>query len=152
MERVGREKLDAFDPHDFLILSLLAEGRKIPAELSARVPPLIEQGILERIGRGKVILSRELYDQTGHAAAQTRKRDQARERNKALLLEFIEKHEVVGSPIKDLLAVLPGLSRDQVRTLLRELRADSKAHPVGATRTALWYPGPEVKARRRSAK
>ena len=38
--------------------------------------------------------------------------------------------------------VLPSLTRNQIQTLLKELKAEEKTHPVGATRSARWYPGP----------
>jgi len=32
--------------------------------------------------------------------------------------------------------------KPQIQTLLKELKAEEKTHPVGATRSARWYPGP----------
>ena len=55
LERVGHETLDSLDPHDFLILGLIASGKRLPAELQPHVPRLLELGILERIGRGKPV-------------------------------------------------------------------------------------------------
>ena len=141
LERIGPDVLDRLDPHEILVLGLVACGQKVPAELQSHAPRLLELGVLERIARGKLVLSRKLYPVVGKSAAPGQ-RDQVREQNKARLLDYIERHDAEGSPIKHLLSVLPSLSRDQVRTLLRELRRDGKAHPIGATRTALWYTGP----------
>lgn len=41
----------------------------------------------------------------------------------------------------DLLQVVPSLSRDQVKTLMRALKDEGRAHPRGRTRAARWYPG-----------
>ena len=42
---------------------------------------------------------------------------------------------------KDLLEVLPALSREQVKTLLRELKQAGKAYVRGERRTARWFAG-----------
>ena len=44
-----------------------------------------------------------------------------------------------GSPLKELMQVLPSLSKDQVQTLIRELKAEDKIFNKGKTRAALWY-------------
>lgn len=36
--------------------------------------------------------------------------------------------------------VLPSLSKDQIQTLIRELKAEGKIINKGKTRAALWYP------------
>ena len=142
IERIGPDVLDALDPHDFLILGLVARGQKVPIELRSRAPRLVELGVLERIARGKLVLPHKLYPAAGRST-KVRQRDLVREQNKARLLEHIELNKAIGSSLKVLLSVLPTLSRDQVRTLLRELRRAGRVHPAGATRTSLWYPGPE---------
>ncbi|MFO7976729.1 MAG: AlbA family DNA-binding domain-containing protein [Planctomycetota bacterium] len=58
------------------------------------------------------------------------------------VLVFTVPSRPMGSPLKDLLQVLPSLSGEQVKTLLRELKAGGKAHPVGTTRATRWFPGP----------
>jgi hypothetical protein len=60
-----------------------------------------------------------------------------------VLLEHITEHRDTGSPLSDLLAVLPDLTRNQVQMFLKQLREEGKAHPVGATKAARWFPGPD---------
>jgi hypothetical protein len=43
--------------------------------------------------------------------------------------------------LSELNQVLPGLSVLQVQNLLRELKAERRAHSVGRTRGGLWLPG-----------
>jgi ATP-dependent DNA helicase RecG len=104
----------------------------------------LDQGVVERVGRGKFILSRKFYDFARTRGVYTRKRGLDRETNKALLLKHIEDNQNEGSPLAELLQVLPGLSRPQVQTLLRELRREGKSHPVGKTKAGRWYPGPDL--------
>jgi ATP-dependent DNA helicase RecG len=144
LERIGQDALAAFGPHEFLLLGLVARGRKVPEPLRSRALQLLDVGVLERIARGKLVLSREHYRSGRRPASADRgQRDLLREQRKAELLQHIEQHGAAGSRMQELMALLPTLSRDQVRALLRELRRAGKAHPVGATKTALWHPGPE---------
>ena len=64
-----------------------------------------------------------------------------RETNKQLLLKHIRENAKDGSRMEELLQVLPALTRDQVSTLLRNLKKSGQAHPRGHTRGARWYPG-----------
>lgn len=141
LERIGNERLATFNTHDFLILSLLSRDQKIPDHYRDRLPYLLDLGVIERIARRKYILSRKFYDLTRKRGVYTRKRGLDRETNKALLLKHIQDNQQDGSPLKDLLEVLPALSREQVKTLLRELKEAGKTHLRGETRAARWFPG-----------
>ena len=101
-------------------------------------------GLIDRIARGKLILSHKLHQPAGKPSVQTQKRDQTREQNKARLLEHIVANQKSGSALKDLIAVVPDLARNQVQMLLKQLREEGKAQPVGATKSARWYPRPEA--------
>ena len=138
MQRIEPAILDTFDPHDFLILGLLARNGKIPSALHRRLPRLIELGLLERVGRGKAILSRKLFQ-----PAAPKRREQVRERNKAVLLGYITENRNTGSSLRDLMAVLPDFTRNQVQMFLKQLRDENKAYPVGVTKAARWFPGPD---------
>jgi ATP-dependent DNA helicase RecG len=140
LERIGQERLDAFDTHDFLILGLVAGEQRLPSELRPRAVQLLEAGVLERIGGGKFILSRHYYEFVGRRGAYTRKRGLAREQNKALLLLHIQSNKSVGSPMEDLLDVLPAVSRSTIKRLLGDLRREGKVRPEGARRDTRWYP------------
>jgi ATP-dependent DNA helicase RecG len=141
LERVGQETLETLDPHDFLILGLIASGKRLPAELQPHLPRLLELGILERIARGKPVLSHRLYPAVGKAAAHARTRDQAREQNKALLLEHLESNPSAGSAMEDLVAAFPMLSRSTIKRLLQELRTTGQIHAKGTKRNTRWFTG-----------
>ncbi|HOW71011.1 MAG TPA: ATP-binding protein [Phycisphaerae bacterium] len=143
LERTGQETLDKLDPHDFLILGLLAREQRIPGDLQARLPRLLELGLLERIARGKVILSRTLYQIAGQLVPAAPK-DQAREQNKSRLVGHIERHKADGAAMRDLLAAFPTLGRSTLKRLLDELRTEGRVHSQGLKRQALWFPGRHV--------
>lgn len=140
LERVGEETLDTLDPHDFLLLSAVAEGKRLTADLQRHVPALVEKGLLERIGRGKPILARWLYEPDSETAVVRRQRQAAREQHKKLLLDHIEQHKSEGSSLQELTTVAPALTKDQVKALLKELRSDGLIRVAGGSRNARWYP------------
>ena len=63
-----------------------------------------------------------------------------RETNKALLVKHIEENARTGSRLKELMQVLPALSKDQAQKLVAELKKEGKIYKIGATKAALWYP------------
>ncbi|MFH1029200.1 MAG: transcriptional regulator, partial [Pseudomonadota bacterium] len=129
---------------DLLTLDCIHRELPISPALEQRLPPLVEAGVLERLGRGRgsrLILSRRFYAMTGKKGIYTRKRGLDRATNKELLLKHIKENAGEGSRLRDLLQVLPGLTRPQVQSLLRELQKDGSAHCIGRTNAALWYPG-----------
>lgn len=65
------------------------------------------------------------------------------ETNKSLLLKHIEESVPAGATFAELQEVLPGLSRDQVQTPLRELKQDGLVEVRGATRAGRWQPSLE---------
>lgn len=140
LEKVGQERLRTFQTEDWLTLDLINREQKIPEACQTRLPALLELGIIERAGRGKVVLSRQFYRFVRRKGVYTRKKGLDRETNKALLIKHIEDNREEGSPLHELLQVLPALSRDQVQTLMRELKAEGRAYPEGRTRNARWFP------------
>ncbi len=144
LEQIGEEKLASFAIEDLLVLDLVHREQPVPEHLRDRLRYLVEQGVVETVGRGRgsrQILSRDLYEFLGKKGVYTRKRGLDRETNKELLLKHIQDNEEEGSRLPELMQVLPSLSRHQVQFLMRELRAEGRIHRVGRTKGARWYPG-----------
>ena len=141
LERVGEETLATLDPHDFLILGLIAAGKRLPTDLQPHVPRLLELGILDRTGRGKPVLSRKLSEsiQTGSPDAQNKV--DARARNRAQLLVSIQSQASAGRAMEDLIAEFPALSRSTIKRLLDDLRSNGLIHSRGLKRFARWFSG-----------
>ena len=144
LEEIGREQVAAFGLDDFLVVDLVHREQRIPDALRLRVEHLLEQGIIERVGRGRgvrLLLSRRLYRHIGKAGVYTRKRGLDRETNKELLMKHIQDNRNEGSRLGELVQVLPALSYVQVQKLLQDLRIQGRIHKVGNTNAARWYPG-----------
>lgn len=144
LEEIGREQVAAFSLDDFLVVDLVHREQRVPDPLRSRVEHLLDQGIIERVGRGRgvrLLLSRRFYRHIGKAGIYTRKRGLDRETNKELLLKHIQDNRREGSPLRELAQVLPALSRAEVQNLLRGLRDEGRIHDVGRTKAARWYPG-----------
>jgi ATP-dependent DNA helicase RecG len=143
LEEIGRERAASFSTEDFLVIDLVHHDQPIPPHLASRVQNLLEQGVIERVGKGRgtqYLLSRRFYRFLGQAGAYTRRRGLDRETNKTLLLRHVEDSAAVGTKLEELQQVLPGLSRHQVQTLLRELKRDGQIIVRGATKAARWFP------------
>ncbi|HRS17557.1 MAG TPA: ATP-binding protein [Thermoanaerobaculaceae bacterium] len=150
LEKVGQETLSSFATQDFLVLDFIRRGKKIPEHLKDRLPYLLNTGVIETVGRGRgaqYLLSRKFYAFVGAPGEYTRKRGLDRETNKALLLKHIRHNRNQGSPMMDLMQVLPFLSRGQIRHLLEELKASGLIRVVGKARASRWYPLPAIEKR-----
>ena len=144
LEEIGQEQVATFGLDDLLVVDLVHREQPVPNDLQSRVDHLLDQGIIERVGRGRgvrLMLSRRFYRHIGKAGTYTRKRGLDRETNKALLLKHIRDNRKSGSQLKELVQVLPSLSYVQVQKLLQELRIKGQIHKVGNTSAARWYPG-----------
>ena len=144
LEKIGREKQELFSTSDFLLLDIIHREKPVPEKLKPRLHSLVDLGVIERFGRGRgvrYILSRKYYAMTGQRGHYTRRKGLDRDANKALLLKHIQESVKTGCPLKELLQVLPALTRPQVQTLLRELRNQGEIYHKGTTRAALWFPG-----------
>lgn len=144
LEEIGREQVAMFGLDDFLVVDLVRREHHVPDSFKSRVEHLLEQGIIERVGRGRgvrLLLSRRFYRHVGMAGVYTRKRGLDRETNKELLLKHIQDNRHEGSPLRELVQVLPALSYVQVQKLLQDLRRQGQIHRVGNTNAARWYPG-----------
>ncbi|HUT02140.1 MAG TPA: ATP-binding protein [Phycisphaerae bacterium] len=141
LERIGKERQETFDTGDWQVLNAVSQGEKVPEPCRPRVERLVELGVIERVSRGKLILSRRYHELTGRRGAYTRKRGLDRETNKELLLKLIRDSGGRGAAKHELLQVLPALSPNQVYGLLKELRAEGKIRLRGRTRGSTWHPG-----------
>lgn len=147
LEQIGRERLASFMTEDFVLLDILRRGQPVPDDLHHRLRRLVDLDVAERVGRGRgtrYILCRRFYALADEKGEYTRARRLDRETNKQLLLRHIVDNRAQGSPLHDLLRVLPQERRETVQGLLRQMQTGGLVHCRGRTRGALWYPGPKV--------
>ncbi|HLI82690.1 MAG TPA: ATP-binding protein [Bryobacteraceae bacterium] len=144
LQKIGAERLATFGTRDILVLDAIQREEPLANDLKERVPHLLDEGIIERIGRGRgvrFILSRKFYSFLGQQGSYTRRKGLDRETNKALLCKHIEENREKGSPFRELEQVLPALSRNQVQKLLQELKAESRIQVTGTRKAGRWFPG-----------
>ncbi len=143
LEQIGRETLASFTTTDFLLLDAIHQEKPLLQAYKDRLPRLLDIGVVERLGKGKCVLSKRFYTLAGKRGVHTRKKGLDRKTNKALLLSHIAENRKTGSRLNELLQVLPSLTNYQVQTLLRELKKEGIVYTAGTTRAALWYPRDE---------
>jgi ATP-dependent DNA helicase RecG len=144
LQKIGAERLATFGTRDILVLDAVQREEALPEDLKERLPHLLDEGIIERIGRGRgvrFILSRKFHSFLGQHGAYTRRKGLDRETNKALLCKHILENQEAGSAFHDLEQVLPALSRNQVQKLLQELKAEGRIRLAGSKRGGRWFPG-----------
>ena len=139
INQIGNERMEVMTTSDFLIINALYRDKKVPDNLRPALRRLIDLGIVEHVGRNKYVLARSLYAAAGKTGIHTRVVGLDRETNKELLLKHIRNNGSKGTPFRELQQVLPGHSRDQIQTLMRELRLEGRAYCEGKTRGARWY-------------
>lgn len=143
LEKVSAETGEVFSTNHFILLDRIHRGSPVPEELRPLLRQMVDIGVVESLGRGRGVryfLSKRYYASTGAKGVYTRKHGLDRETNKALLLKHIRDYEATGSVLKDLMQVLPALSRSQVQSLLREMKDDGRLRKEGRTRASRWYP------------
>lgn len=139
LEKLGRERVESFITQDFLVLDHVHRGEPLPEGLRIRVARLTDVGAIERVGR-KLILSRALYADLGQRGVYTRRKGLDHETQKELLLTHLRASARDGSPLAELVQVLPQLGDRKVQALLGELRTEGRVELRGKRRWALWYP------------
>ena len=141
LDRLGKERLQSFSTHDFLTLDAIARELPLTEALRARLPGLIDAGVVESQGRGRGVrhhLSRALHASLGKSGAYTRRRGLDHETNKALLLAHLRGNPETGAPLSELCQVLPAQSTSSVQRLLRELRSEGRVILRGSRKGARW--------------
>lgn len=139
INKIGSETLDSFSTQDFLVLNYLYRDEKLPATLKNNTKHLLDLGLIERISKGKYILSRRYYTAAGKSGEHTRRVGLDRETNKILLLTHIQRQKAAGTQLRELQQVLPSLPTHQIQSLLRDLKKAGKIYSTGNTKGARWY-------------
>jgi ATP-dependent DNA helicase RecG len=139
INKIGNKRLEILSTDDFLVINTLFHERKLSDNLRSRTKRLIDMGIIEHTGRNKYVLARSLYAVTGKSGVHTRLVGLDRETNKELILKHLKQNGDKGTPLNELYQVLPGHSRGQIQTLLRELRNEKKIYVTSNTSAGKWF-------------
>jgi ATP-dependent DNA helicase RecG len=141
INKIGNERLEAMATDDFLVVDALFHEHSLSDALRSRTKRLIDMGLVEHVSRNKYVLARSLYEAADKTGIHTRVVGLDRDTNKELLVKHIRKNGDRGTPLKELMQVLPGHSRKQIQVLLNELRADERVRLEGKTNGAKWFSG-----------
>lgn len=139
INRIGTDRLEMLSTGDFLTINALYHEERLSKSLWPNLKRLEDMGLVEHVGRNKYVLARNLYAAAGKSGIHTRLVGLDRETNKELLLKHIQKSGESGTPFKELQQVLPGHSRGQIQTLMRELRSEGRIYCTGNTNAAKWF-------------
>ena len=142
LEKLGRARLESFTTEDLLVIDQVFRDESVSECFRGNLIRLLDSGVLEQISRGRgtrYVLSRQFYEFIGKKGVYTRKRGLDRETNKALLFKHISDNDKEGGRFLEFKQVLPGLSENQVKSLLKELKGEGRVYCSGKTRSALWY-------------
>jgi len=122
-EKVYSEKRIKWTTQDLILLDDVRIGKSPSPEFQDSLHRLIEQGIIEKFGRGrgvKYILSKRFYIFLGEKGVYTRKRGLDTEEKKALIIKHIENHGK--GTIQEFEQIFPNLTRYQIHNLLKSLK------------------------------
>ena len=142
IDRLARDRSMSLAIDDFLVLDLVSKGEPVPPSLRSRLQHLVEQGVVEKGGRGRGvrhILSRALYEHVGEAGTYTRRKGLDDRHNQELLLKHIADCGTTGATMAEFTQVLPTKSRAQIGGLLKRLREAGTIRVEGRTKAARWF-------------
>jgi len=143
LEKVSTESGESLGLHELLVLTHIHDNERIPERLAPALARLLDTGVVERLARNRLVLSRRFYSFVGRPGEYTRRRGLDHETNKELLLKHIRGCGAAGARMEELAQVLPSKSTDQIKRLLHELREDGLVHKTGLKRWTRWYTGSE---------
>lgn len=127
---------------DLLVIDQVFRDEPVSECFREHLLRLVESRVIEQIslGRGRrYVLSRQFYEFIGKKGVYTRKRGLDRGTNKALLLKHISDNDREGSRFREFTEVLPGLSENQIKSLLKGLKEEDLVYCTGKTRAGLWH-------------
>jgi ATP-dependent DNA helicase RecG len=138
---IGDQKMASFSTEDFLLVHNVLLNERILPPLKKRVARLVELGVLERVGRSRVLVARQYYKAIGKAGTFTRLKGLDAETNKALLLSHMRDTGNAGVKLSQFQSVLPALGVRQIQWLLKDMESAGTAYSLGRTNAARWYAG-----------
>lgn len=146
LHRLSEEHIDASTTQDLLVFEHVRRGQRVPNEVRPWLDKLLKQGVIESVGSGRAtryFFSPRFLDSHSGVRVGERHAEFGRDANKAAILRQLAANGARGTRFDELRNVLPpALSRDQLQTLLKELKEEGVIVVEGATRASRWYPWP----------
>ncbi len=140
LEKVSAERPDfQMETHDLILLDQIHSSLPINPESKPRLKELVELGVVECTGHGRgtrYLLSRSFFEMANKSGIYTRRQGLSRAANKELLLKHIQHSSE--ATMAEFRQVLPDLSDDQIKGLIRNLKQEGKIIKKGKTRGSSW--------------
>ena len=136
------QKLASFGAHDLILLDRIHNEKPVEPSDRERLKQLVELGVIERSGRGRgvrYLLSRTFYEMAENSGLHTRRQGLERETNKELICRHVEHQGKAGAVRDEFRQVLPDLTDNQIKGLLKELQAERRVYCTGHAKGARWY-------------
>jgi len=125
--RIANEKQKILNDQELIVLNSIKENKKVKAKQIA--DNLLDLGLVEKIGYGKYILSKQYYDYVNKKGEYTRRKGLDREANKLLIIEHLKNYKK--GYMKDFVEVLKNTPKPTIHRYLKELKKDKKIKLVG---------------------
>lgn len=135
LSRVEETRDLALSSHEYLVLDLVRGGAPVPAEHREELKSLRGEGWIVSTGRGRgarLTLAPELYETTGRAALLPRAEI------KEAVFAHVASRGAAGISAGEILEDFPELSRDRLKSILKELKAEGRLHSTGKTKGVRW--------------
>ncbi len=140
LERTGSERNKSFNTRELLVLDAVHKSKKIVSHLREVLRGLMQENLIEQVGRNKFILSKKFYVISGEKGTYTRRKGLDRETNRQLLLKHIQENSDTGSRLKEFKQVLPSLNTRQIQHLIKGMTEDNLIYSEGKTGSTKYYP------------
>ena len=138
-KEIGEKTLSSFSTDDFRLVRRVMDGTPIPRSLHSRIGRLVSLGVLERVGRSKLLVSRQYYKAIGKGGTFTRLKGLDNNTNKELLKRHMKDMGNPGLKLRDFQQVLPSIDIRHIQWLLNGLKANGDVYVSGRTSAARWY-------------
>ena len=142
LERLGSEKVNSLITEDLLALYQVNNRYAVDEELNARLTKLLrERLIIEIVGSNRTyhLINPQFYDFVGKGLPAELRHLLNRATQKETLFEYISNNQTVGSQLKNLMELLPDLSRRQVQEILKEMKEKGRINSFGQGAGGRWY-------------
>jgi ATP-dependent DNA helicase RecG len=143
LHRLEDENIGPMTTEELMVFDCVRRDRRVPPDLKPWLRKLIDQGVLGSRGRGRGTVysfAPKFFDLPGRVRISPRA-ELDREKIKMAIVQHIAARGESGTRFVDLRRELPPmLTRDQIQTLLKELKEEGAIVVEGATRASKWYP------------
>lgn len=142
LDRLAGERNMSLTLDDFLVLDQVREGEPVHPDLRARLASLVEQGVIEKAGKGRgvrYVLSHALYQHVGEAGTYTRRKGLDEGHNQQLVIQHITHCGANGATMTEFEQVLPNKTRPQISALLKRMKTAGRIRVEGKTKAARWF-------------